>query len=48
MRTFMILIMYHDPELGMYMNTIGLSPDMFAIPWFMTAFTRIDTRFPAN
>jgi len=34
------IIAFHDPELGSYLNKIGLTPDIYAIPWFMTMFTR--------
>ncbi|ORX77085.1 hypothetical protein BCR32DRAFT_295840 [Anaeromyces robustus] len=35
------IISYHDPELGSFLNKIGLSPDIYAIPWFMTMFTHV-------
>jgi len=35
------IIAFHDPELGSYLNKIGLTPDIYAIPWFMTMFTHV-------
>eukprot|EP01122_Echinamoeba_exundans_P012881 TRINITY_DN550_c0_g5_i2.p1 TRINITY_DN550_c0_g5~~TRINITY_DN550_c0_g5_i2.p1 ORF type:complete len:946 (-),score=79.65 TRINITY_DN550_c0_g5_i2:24-2861(-) len=39
LHTFKQLLLYHDPELGMHLHTIGFQPDLFAIPWFLTLFT---------
>ncbi len=39
------ILMFHDPDLGVYMESIGLAPNLFAIPWFLTAFSHV---FPAN
>lgn len=38
---FRQLISFHDPELGSHLNDIGFSPDLYAIPWFLTLFTHI-------
>jgi len=35
------IISYHDPELGSYLNKIGLTPDIYAIQWFMTMFAHV-------
>ncbi|KAG4100859.1 hypothetical protein H8356DRAFT_1306418 [Neocallimastix lanati (nom. inval.)] len=35
------IISFHDPELGSYLNKIGLTPDLYAMPWFMTMFTHV-------
>ncbi|ORX41747.1 hypothetical protein BCR36DRAFT_338798 [Piromyces finnis] len=35
------IISYHDPELGSYLKKINLTPDIYAIPWFMTMFTHV-------
>jgi TBC domain-containing protein kinase-like protein len=35
------IIAFHDPELGSYLNKMGLTPNIYAIPWFMTMFTHV-------
>lgn len=37
---FRHLLSYHDPQLSSHMETIGFMPDLYAIPWFLTMFTR--------
>ncbi|KAG9344132.1 hypothetical protein JZ751_012614, partial [Albula glossodonta] len=34
------MIAFHDPELSNHLNEIGFIPDLYAIPWFLTMFTR--------
>jgi TBC domain-containing protein kinase-like protein len=40
MQTFQQLIMFHDPHLGLHMCEIGVRPTLFAVPWFLTLFSR--------
>ncbi len=35
------LLAYHDPQLFNHLRTQQFSPDLFAIPWFLTLFTHI-------
>lgn len=37
---FRHLLSFHDPELSSHLDTIGFMPDLYAIPWFLTLFTR--------
>jgi hypothetical protein len=37
---FRQLITYHDPELNRHLTKIGFLPSLYAIPWFLTIFTR--------
>ncbi|KAK1791923.1 hypothetical protein P4O66_013902 [Electrophorus voltai] len=37
---FSQMIAFHDPELSNHLNEIGFIPDLYAIPWFLTMFTR--------
>lgn len=37
---FQKLLAYKDPELAMHLADIGANPDLYAIPWFLTMFTR--------
>ncbi|KAI9026848.1 rab-GTPase-TBC domain-containing protein [Hyaloraphidium curvatum] len=41
MISFRHILSYHDPELSTYADRIGLQPDLFAIPWFMTLFAHV-------
>lgn len=34
------LLFYKDPELAKHLHTIGFNPDLYAIPWFLTMFSR--------
>lgn len=42
---FSHMIAYHDPELFNHLDTNGFTPDLYAIPWFLTMFTHV---FPLN
>ncbi len=37
---FRHLLSFHDPELSSHLEAIGFMPDLYAIPWFLTLFTR--------
>jgi len=37
---FSHLLSFHDPELSSHLNRIEYKPDLYAIPWFLTLFTR--------
>jgi len=37
---FRHLISFHDPELAAHLDDIGFMPDLYAIPWFLTLYTR--------
>lgn len=37
---FRHLLSFHDPELSSHLDAIGFMPDLYAIPWFLTLFTR--------
>jgi serine/threonine protein kinase len=39
--TFQKLLIYHDPELGLHLRNIGFSPELYAIPWFLTLFAHV-------
>lgn len=41
MTTFQQLLSFHDPELSHHLNEIGLRPELYAIPWFMTLFAHV-------
>eukprot|EP00741_Cyanophora_paradoxa_P013914 tig00020723_g13431.t1 len=46
---FRLLLLYHDPQLCLFLDTHGASPDLYAVPWFLTLFARslrIDVVFP--
>jgi hypothetical protein len=43
--TWRQLVAYHDPQLATHLHTIGFAPDLFAIPWFLTLFTRMSLFF---
>ena len=45
MWTFVHLLTYHDPELGMHFRDHDVTPDLFGVPWFLTAFSHA---FPAS
>ena len=38
---FRHLLSFNDAELAAHMDEIGFLPDLFAIPWFLTLYTRI-------
>ncbi|KAI8990156.1 rab-GTPase-TBC domain-containing protein [Pilobolus umbonatus] len=38
---FKHLLSFHDPELSAHLNMIGYTPDLYAIPWFLTLFTHV-------
>lgn len=37
---FTHIIAFHDPDLSNHLQEIGFIPDLFAIPWFLTMFSR--------
>lgn len=37
---FRHLLSFHDPELSSHIDAIGFMPDLYAIRWFLTLFTR--------
>jgi Rab-GTPase-TBC domain len=37
---FRHILSFHDPELSVHLDLIGFMPDLYAIPWFLTLFTR--------
>ncbi|KAF9368827.1 hypothetical protein CPB97_004217, partial [Podila verticillata] len=37
---FRHLLSFHDPELSSHLDHIGFVPQLYAISWFMTLFTR--------
>ena len=37
---FSHMIAFHDPDLSNHMQSIGFIPELFAIPWFLTMFSR--------
>lgn len=44
---FSHLIAFHDPSLFSHLATIGFVPELYAIPWFLTMYTRkLCTRIP--
>ena len=40
LRGFEILLIYHDAELASYLRKHGITPEMYATPWFLTHFAR--------
>lgn len=40
---FSQLIAFHDPQLANHLNEINFYPELFAIPWFLTVFSRMFT-----
>ncbi|KAJ3046282.1 hypothetical protein HDV00_000095 [Rhizophlyctis rosea] len=41
MVAFRHILAFHDPELAVHMEEIGLGPELFALPWFMTLYAHI-------
>lgn len=37
---FRHLLSFHDPELSSHLDNIQFNPELYAIPWFLTLFTR--------
>lgn len=37
---FSQVIAHHDPELANHLHSINFIPELFAIPWFLTMFSR--------
>lgn len=37
---FSHMIAFHDPQLFNHLDTIGFIPELYAIPWFLTMYTR--------
>lgn len=38
---FAHLIIYHDPELFNHLQDMNFTPELYAIPWFLTMFTHV-------
>ena len=38
---FAHLIIYHDPELFNHLQDLNFTPELYAIPWFLTMFTHV-------
>lgn len=38
---FSHLIAYHDPQLFNHLDQLGFTPELYAIPWFLTMFTHV-------
>ncbi len=41
LNSFGKLLLYHDPELGKHLRSIGFTPELFAIPWFLTLYAHV-------
>lgn len=39
--SFRTLLSFHDPELASHLFKLGLGPELYALPWFMTFYARI-------
>lgn len=37
---FSQIIAFHDPQLANHLKSINFVPELFAIPWFLTMFSR--------
>lgn len=35
---FRLLVRYHDPRFSAFLNDLGVGPELFATPWFLTHF----------
>lgn len=42
---FSQLIAFHDPKLANHLHAIDFIPQLFAIPWFLTMFSRMYTLY---
>lgn len=42
---FARLTAFHEPTLAMHMRAIGFVPELFAIPWFLTMFSRTAKKY---
>ena len=42
---FRQLVAFHDPELATHLHKIGFNPELFAIPWYLTLFSRKNLKF---
>ncbi|KAJ1977872.1 hypothetical protein H4R35_002126 [Dimargaris xerosporica] len=38
---FQHLLTFHDPELSTHLNNAGFTPQLYAMPWFLTMFTHV-------
>lgn len=38
---FSQLVAFHDPQLTNHLDSIGFIPELYAIPWFLTMFSRM-------
>lgn len=39
-RLFELLLLYHDPQLAVHLSSSGITAELYAPSWFMTAFSR--------
>jgi hypothetical protein len=37
---FRQLLSFHDAELAAHLDDVGFLPELYAIPWFLTLYTR--------
>ncbi len=35
-----LLLRYHDPELGLYLEKSQITPELYATPWLLTLFAK--------
>jgi hypothetical protein len=35
-----LLFKYHEPRLALHMESNSITPEMYAIPWFLTYFAK--------
>ena len=35
-----LLLRYHDPELGLYLEKNHMTPELYATPWILTFFAK--------
>ena len=45
---FRHLLSFHDAELAAHLDDVGFLPELYAIPWFLTLYTRTDHRAAAG
>ena len=41
---FRQLLSFHDAELAAHLDDVGFHPELYAIPWFLTLYTRASAR----
>eukprot|EP00741_Cyanophora_paradoxa_P006219 tig00000114_g6031.t1 len=40
-RKFSQLLAFHEPKLAWHLHSIGFAPELYAVPWFLTAFAHL-------